>query len=498
MGVMRFLVHSNESIDQSVKDQQAYVSGLDGHIFPSTTEWAAEENILESRRDAKDSGKFHIAWDVPGHGRPIIGTCTLNEREKPFILALELARGKLGQFREQMAAWEQAGMAVPESIRNLNRKAFEMFCQSASNQDDLTKATELATDSLSYSFQAAEHLVQSYAIQRLNARRRQRTARALLGCQLEGLPVDPSHSEDFKKAFHAANVSVSWKEIEKTQGEYDWDLVDQQATWCMENNLITRGGPLLDLSQNGLPDWLENWQNDYLNLLSFVCDFVETAVTRFTGKIRNWELASNANTGGALALNEEQRLTLVARILDVARQADEENQIFLGIAQPWGNYQAKGQHRLSPYQFVDALLRSGMGLSGVSLHFTYGYGPGGCGLHDLLDLSRLIDIWSSLGIPLHVTLAFPSSTQKSKLASSSMQVMEEDWKHPWNESAQAAWIDLVVPLLMAKQSVVGIFWNHYSDGHPHAYANGGVVREDGSFKSSYDRFVHHHDHIENH
>ena len=62
-------------------------------------------------------------------------------------------------------------------------------------------------------------------------------------------------------------------------------------------------------------------------------------------------------------------MALVAHALEVAGQVDEESQLFLRVDQPWGDYQARGQHQLSPLQFVDALLRSGVGLSAVNLEF---------------------------------------------------------------------------------------------------------------------------------
>ena len=65
---------------------------------------------------------------------------------------------------------------------------------------------------------------------------------------------------------------------------------------------------------------------------------------------------------------------------------------------------------------------------------------------------------------------------------------ESDGTHEaWNEAAQAAWIDSVVPVLMAKQAVVGIFWTHFCDGTPHDYPHAGLLRPDGSPKPAFER-----------
>ena len=64
--------------------------------------------------------------------------------------------------------------------------------------------------------------------------------------------------------------------------------------------MILCGGPLIDLGPNGMPEWLSQWQDDFINLQSFVCDFIETAVSRYTGRVRIWEVSARANTGVAL------------------------------------------------------------------------------------------------------------------------------------------------------------------------------------------------------
>jgi hypothetical protein len=192
-----------------------------------------------------------------------------------------------------------------------------------------------------------------------------------------------------------------------------------------------------------------------------------------------------------MTLNEEQRLSLVARTLEVARQVDEEIQLVIRVDQPWGDYQARGQHRLSPIQFVDALIRSGVGLSGVNLEFGVGYRPRGAAQRDLLDFSRLIDHWSLLGVPLHVTLAFPSATGEDALARSDLEVENTNLKDTWTESTQSDWVQQFLPLVMAKQAVVSIFWTHFSDALPHHFPHAGLLRADGGAKLAIEHFVHH-------
>ena len=393
-----------------------------------------------------------------------------------------------------MAAWEAAGMKVPDAFRQFHHEAHTLFGRAASMQERPAEASAQANEAISKAFEAAELLTTSYTQQRLAVRRR-RSARlpVSLGCNLGPASLRAEWEDEFCSAFSAATVPIEWHAIEPVEGEYDWDLNDAQVEWCLANKLMISGGPLLDFSSDGLPQWLAHWAHDFDNLKSFLCDFVETAVARYVGKIRLWEVSARVNTGGALGLSEEDRMALVAYTLDVAGQVDEEAQLLVRVDRPWGGYQARGQHRLSPLQFVDALIRCGTRLSGVNLEVCVGCRTHGTASRDLLEFSRMIDQWSILELPLYVTLGVPSAAAPAPDPSArfGMELEPSGWRQPWSESAQAEWIDLHLPLLMAKQCVVGIFWTHFTDAERHDFAHAGLLRPDGSQKPALEQFVKH-------
>jgi hypothetical protein len=491
MGVMRFLVYPPELLDGWREAFDAYLSGADGRIFATQVELAG--NVMTCRRSVGESGKLHVAWPVEGFGRPVVSTASLPEREEPYLLPLELARGKLSQLRDQISAWEIGGMLIPDAFRAPFQEAQRKFREAATQQGTPERTAEAANQSLARAFEAAEIAVAAYANQRLAARRkRSPQPPAAIGCSLgEFLPNEES-GVAFRESFAAAVIPVEWKHVEAASGEANWELVDAQVEWALANRLLVFGGPLLDLSADGLPAWAGSWGSDLPNLQSLVCDFVETAVGRYAGRIRNWNVCTRANTGGAFGLSEESRLWLVARALEVVRQVDDEVQVMIQVAQPWGEYQAKGAHRLAPLQFVDALLRAGIGLSAVDLEIVVGYRSGASAPRDLLEVSRLLDFWSLLGIPLYVTLAAPSQPRSDDpLAAPGIEVDDGRWKEGWSEPAQADWIDRLVPVLMAKQPVVGILWRQLSDGVRHEFPHAGLMRPDGTQKPAFANFTAH-------
>jgi len=488
MGVMRFVVPQSESLRDWPEVFRVYSSGLDRSVWPTRVEFDGQTIVC--RRQNSESSRLHAAWPVEGFGRPVLSTAMLPERDAPYVLAVELARGKIVQVRNQQAAWEGMQLTLPEEYHHHYKQAHLAFGRATSQQQDVDCATETAQEAIIHACHAAELLARAYSQHYLVTRHQQyRRLPTSIGCRLDPELPDGQLRELFCSAFNSATVPIEWKNVEPAEGKQDWAAFDEAVAWCLENRLVVRGGPLIDLSPHGMPQWLWEWEQDFWNLQSFVCDFVETVVARYQGKIRIWELAACANSGGALVLTEEQRLTLVAKTLEVARHVDEEAQFLIRIDQPWGEYQARGQHRLSPIHFADALVRAGLGLSAIDLEIAVGYRPRGTPSRDMLDFSEMIDRWCSLGLPLQVTLAFPSQSGPDPHARSDLEVDRDAWKLPWSPEGQAQWFDMLLPMLVAKPAIAAVHWRQLSDAVPHTFPHSGVVAADGTPKPTLQHMI---------
>jgi len=482
---MRFYVDPASAPSIWPNGHRAYITSFDGRVHATKIDF--DERVLSCRRQQQESGKLHIPWTVPGRGHPVVSTTSLPEREQPYILPLELARGKLAEVRDQAAIWQQLRMVIPPSYSKSQQESFQLLARASSSQDDLERTCRLAEESLRHSFDAAEILTLEYVTQRRASRAVGAPRAALLGTRLDPELLNHAIGERIPKLFSAVAVPIEWTAIEPNEGNYSWDGVNNVVAFAGEHRLVMRGGPLVDFSPGGMPAWLKTWQNDILNLPSFVCDFVETAVAKYMGMIRLWDVAAHGNTGGALALSEDHRLAIVARVLETASRTHSDGQFFIRVDQPWGEYQARGQHRLSPIQFVDALLRSNLGLTGVNLEIAMGYQPAGSLSRDLFSISRLIDLWSQFGVQLHVTLACPSTMEFDPKAEADLEATPSAPGGDWTPDAQEKWLAETTSLLLAKPAVTGVFLANLSDALPHRYPNAGILDHDTRPKPAWSR-----------
>jgi hypothetical protein len=268
-------------------------------------------------------------------------------------------------------------------------------------------------------------------------------------------------------------VPITWRRIEAVEGRRVWDETDAQIAWAQSAGLRVSAGPLLELDDRGVPDWTYLWEGDFNSLLSFMLEHVRAVVERYRGKVHLWQVAARMTHGHALGLNEEARLQLAAKAISVVRQLDSTTPLVVSFDQPWAEYLASEHLDLAPLHFADALVRADLGLSGIGLELNVGYHPGGSIHRGPVAMSRLLDTWSLLELPLQVALTFPSAAEADPQADQKIRVFSSEADEVTLES-QREWIERHVPLLLAKSVVQVVVWNQLSDAAPHQYPHGGL------------------------
>jgi endo-1,4-beta-xylanase len=87
---------------------------------------------------------------------------------------------------------------------------------------------------------------------------------------------------------------MKWQIVEPEQGVFDWSQADQLVAFAEANNQLIRGHTLL--WHNQLPDWLTtgvaNGTITAAQLKQLLHDHIFTEVTRYRGKIWQWDVAN--------------------------------------------------------------------------------------------------------------------------------------------------------------------------------------------------------------
>ena len=464
----------------------AHLTGPDRYLWKSRIEWDGQ--FLVAQRVPAESGFFHLLADVPGWGRTLLSTAWLMEREKPYHLQVELARGHLHQLRTQYREWTALGLRPCDEAGEYQKRAFTALRRAIASAGDDETAGRLALESVAASLHAGIHLVQSYVRQGLPVRLRQQdTAPPWLAMALGRTVPEGKFAESLKDVFHAVQAALCWRDVQPAEDQYQWQCADAQLRWARVQGVKTLGGPLIAFHDLAVPDWLSLYHGDLNNLRQLLGEFVTQAVSRYRGQVDLWHCAAGINGNTHMDLSEEEHLVLAARAVELAHRLDPETPAIVSFDQPWGEYMAQ-QEVEPPLYLADMMVRAGVPLSGVGLELNWGFHPGGTLPRDLLALNQLIDRWSLLGLPLYVFLTLPSSTSKDSLATENTKVMLRNAQGTWDEEDQAGLLRQILGLLLTKPVVHGVCWNQLQDNQPHRFPFGGLVDCQGHPKPAWLRF----------
>jgi hypothetical protein len=481
MGMMTFQLPAGLTPDATRELERACVSGGPDNM-PWPTESRVSKGQLVVRRGVEESGSLVVPWDLNGAGRLMGGTATLIEREAAYHLLTELCRGKVNQLRCQAWEWRTGGLQVPAELDQAVHEASLGFSRTLA-QPSPDHASQQARHTLSLSYEAADKLVRLYTDQVFQIRRqRQAQLDTAFGVRVGPAALKSDVTAALNPAVNSVNLPFAWSTIEPAQGTFNWDAIDELLEWATEQELRVTAGPLIDFSAAQLPDWLWLWERDLGSLAKFMIEYATAAVKRYRQRLRRWHLTAASNWGSVLSLGEDELQWLTVRLVEVVRQIDPGLELIVGVAQPWGEYLAQEDRSQSPFLFADTLVRSGLNLAAIDLELVMGVSPRGSYCRDLLETSRLLDLYAILGVPLRVTLGYPSAASPDTLSDPEMRVAAGRWRELPAAEAQSDWAASFAALALCKPYVQGVHWAHLSDGDPHQFPHCGLFDAAGKPK----------------
>jgi hypothetical protein len=430
---------------------------------------------MRLRRAVDESGFVQVPWEVDEVGRVMVGSATLMERPQPYHLPLELARGKLNQVRCQAHDWQAGGLELPVGLAEQIHQASLRFGRAATDMPSEESARQ-AQAALAEGYRVADELVRVYTEQvfRLRHQRAERLDTAL-GSRLGSSVPAAEAAAVLRAAGNTVCLPLAWSDVEPAEADYRWDGQDALLEWAEGAGLRVVGGPLIDFSSSRLPGWLWMWERDLPSLTSFLCSYVQAVVRRYRGRIQRWQLTAASNCATVLSLGEDELLWLTVRLAEAARQVDPGLELVVGIAQPWGEYLAVADRVHSPFLFADTLVRSGLSLAALDVELVMGVTPRGSYCRDLLDTSRLLDLYALLGVPVQVTLGYPAAERTDADADPDCRVAGGRWRGGVSPEGQAGWAAAFATLAVCKSYVDAVYWTHARDGEPHQFPHCGLL-----------------------
>src|SRR5262245_23221218 len=457
-----------------------FAGGYDQTPVPTIVR--TEDGKLIVERNVNESGYLMIPWPVEHFGTLVVSTATLRDREEPYRLLVELARGKLNHVRCMTAEWQAIGLVTqPEYDRTLTEIS-RLFARAVLAPTP-GEADLIATRVLEKSHELADQLARDYIEQALFTRHEEEGRIATrFSARFTRMPTGEALME-YTRTFNATNISFRWRDVEPVESQYDWSEPDAAIAAARAAGLPVTIGPVIDLAPGMLPTWAAGWESDLPALAAFMCDYLETAVNRYKDDVKRWIVCGGFNQADSLGLDDDDRLRLAYRLFEAVRQIDPNLELVLSVAQPWGDYLVSEDQTISPITFPDDLVRAGVRLAGVELEIRCGTRPRGSLPRDLLDTARMLDLFGLLGLPLEVVLSMPSANGMDRFAADHGQsVWTPTWRTGPSPESQAEWGASMTALALCWLAVRVVTWDHWSDANPHMIPWSGVLDENGKPK----------------
>ncbi|WP_017298899.1 endo-1,4-beta-xylanase [Nodosilinea nodulosa] len=427
---------------------------------------------------------FAIALQLPALG---FGDVTLYADNRgrgftpsdfPLVVNGAFARDRLHRVATACDRWQQQGYGIPASVRDRLQRA-QAYLSQAGQAPDLQTQISLWNNALVEGLWAGEEAALSRARQRIV-----RTAPRQgfkFGCNAFSHPYfGPDYDRYFEALFSIATVPFYWKPMEPERGQPDYAAVDAQVNWLQHTGIAPKGHPLVWFYDGIVPDWVQPLP--YEQVKAALRQRILDITRRYGERIPAYDVINEAHGApwaNALGYNQAQFLDLTRMACETAKEGYPAVQRVVNSCCLWArNVAIYGPPQRSPYQYLKACLAAGIDFEVIGLQLYY---PD----QDMFEIDRLLDRFTALGKPVHITeMACSSGTGNDE----NSQIGEATglWHAPWSEAVQADWVEQVYTLAYSKPEIAAVTWWDLSDQGAF-WPFGGLLNRQNQPKAAYYR-----------
>ena len=475
--MLRFTVYNQGAPAKAFDLDNAYLVSPDG--APMRGELRFAQGMIHCDTRSRGGAGLCVCWPVKGMGRIMLETTRLMDRNEPYNLHVELARGRLMRISQKREDWGLFDFDEGESLYREVDEARAKFVEALTAPDDAT-AARLADDAIALSTAVGEKLSVFHADVFLKRRRAVpgQMAKRPFGCGLTAAQCNERCLTRFLDAFDFAVVPLRWRDIEPREGEQNWATVEAQLKLLRQQKLHVRAARLMSLDKRDLPDWAFLWEQDFDHVASAMEKVIKAAVKKFSGYVQMWEVATGLHSQNALHFSFEQIMELTRRAATMIKHYAPRSVALLGVTLPWGEYYAHDAQTIPPALYAEMAAQSGINFDAIGLEVRYHRDPTGLAVRDLMQISSMLDRYGNLGKPIHVTASgIPSAGEAADGGS---------WRGAWSEETQASWLREFYRIALSKPFVETVAWDNLVDHQP-SMTFDGALRTDLTGKPVFDQ-----------
>ncbi|MBR8831280.1 MAG: hypothetical protein N5P05_001531 [Chroococcopsis gigantea SAG 12.99] len=459
---------------------QAYFLALDGETLPQPRRSIKDGKLLT----AIPASPFAVALKLPVTD---FGAVTLyadnggkgyTGKDFPLNLNGTFAETRLRRVRDFIGQEKGRGIKFSPALESRLETAWD-YRKRGLAATDSGERVKWFDRSLSESMWVGELAVVAKAQQLIE--KQPSRPHFLFGANFFGYPQQgEEYIRRFQELFNFATIPFYWKNFEPILGKPDYSLTDSMVKELQRLNITPKGHPLVWFHGAGIPDEIRG--KSFQEIKGLVARRVEEITRHYRGEVNYYDIINEPH---GIAWSNELNFTLgqfveLTRIAsESSRRGNEKTFRIINNCCLWAeniSYHQPPQH--SPHEYLKAVIDAGIEFEAIGLQLYY---PD----QDLFEIDRLLERFSRLGKPLHITeLGVSSATSVDEV--SYFKDPPGLWRARWSEAVQADWIEAFYTIAYSKSYIQAISWWDLSD-NGNFWPHGGLSRKDLTPKLGYER-----------
>lgn len=463
--------------------------GADG--TPCEGEVAARDGVVRVGPTQQPLG-VSLLWDCGKFGRIALETTRVQPRARPHNLHIEMARGRLMRLWHRMEDWGLLDVPAAQkqvaAVRELQLELAEAILLAG---DPAAAAT--AADAI---LARAMPLADEIALLNAELSLERRTSQPNYRGQVFGCRIDPSIRNQrlkdlFANHFDYAVVPLQWKQIQPEEDRFDTTALDEWVDHLIRRRVPIVAGPIIDFSDDAMPDWAFIWEHDFETLRDLMIDYVRKIALRYKRVFSVWNVVGALHATSLPGIGFEQTIELTRLLVAQVKAMVPNARMLVTIRDPFGEHRAGPTPGVPPMLYAEAVAQAGINCDGFGLEYECGVPRTGGWCRDLFQISSMFDRLGSAGKPVYVTaLSAPSRNTPDPADRTEGQLDPSkagQWLEPWSPAHQARWMESVVSIALGKPFVESVAWGDLSDTNA-SIPGGGLIDEMLRPKPAFDTF----------
>ncbi len=488
--MLRFQAFDNGGSAADFELTGAYLFGSDG--VPLRAEIERVGDVVNCVKRAAGPAGLAILWPVEGVGGVMLETPRLLERDAPYIIPLELARGLMLRIHHKREEWGLHDAAESGALNKSVLAAIDLLVE-AMCAETPQKTSELGQKALAEAVRIGEEMTRLHADILLE--RRKQTAgfsRRVFGCRIDPTDSLAKCSPLVANQVDFACVALDWKAIEPTERAFNWKQCDAWIEWLAKNRIPIKGTNLVNFDARVIPEWMYIWEHDFETIRDLVAEHVRRVVNRYGSYIQVWDVVNGLHNTHRFNFNFEQLMELTRMSTTITKQLAPRSITILDIVEPWGEYYARNQRTIPPMLYVDMAMQSGIQFDAIGLQIMFGADREGMFVRDMFQISALIDRFGNFGRPIHVTAAaVPSKRTVPSDADAPARGFQPggQWRGEWSDQIQSDWFRQFCEVALARPFVETVTWRDLADSKQSLITTAGLIDASHAPKPVYREFT---------